>query len=286
MLHRSYAQHELSRALERYRALRCRRPRSTGASPTCAASTRRFAATAQTPDAAAPTMLDARRRRARRAYRERDQMSAARRDHVRAARRDHARLGSSSAATRSSPPTTRRVAARPARRRAEGRRPRAAALRPRRQPSTDGSLFWRLLVVAEAGSRFSLIEEYASRRRISKGYSTRRSSSSSSRREARVRLAAEPVAGDVALRHSPRARRARRRARLGRRRLRLEEGQGADPERPCRPGRHLARDRRLLRRRDAAPRLRHVPGAHRANTTSDFAFKGALRDTRRRCGAG
>jgi Fe-S cluster assembly protein SufD len=28
--------------------------------------------------------------------------------------------------------------------------------------STDGSLFWRLLVVAEAGSRFSLIEEYAS----------------------------------------------------------------------------------------------------------------------------
>ena len=28
--------------------------------------------------------------------------------------------------------------------------------------SPDGSLFWRLLVVAEAGSRFSLIEEYAS----------------------------------------------------------------------------------------------------------------------------
>jgi Fe-S cluster assembly protein SufD len=28
--------------------------------------------------------------------------------------------------------------------------------------STDGSLFWRLLVVAEEGSRFSLIEEYAS----------------------------------------------------------------------------------------------------------------------------
>ena len=30
---------------------------------------------------------------------------------------------------------------------------------------------------------------------------------------------------------------------------------------------------------DAAPRLRHLPGAHRArHTTSDFAFKGALRD--------
>ena len=44
-------------------------------------------------------------------------------------------------------------------------------------------------------------------------------------REARVRVAAEPLARDVALRHAPRARRARRRARLGRRRLRLEEGE-------------------------------------------------------------
>ena len=54
------------------------------------------------------------------------------------------------------------------------------------------------------------------------------------------------------------------RARLGRRRLRLEEGQDADPERPERPGRDLARHRRVLRRRRPAPRLRHVPGAHRA----------------------
>jgi Fe-S cluster assembly protein SufD len=34
-----------------------------------------------------------------------------------------------------------------------------------------GSLFWRLLVVAEAGSRFSLIEEYASARPDVRGYS-------------------------------------------------------------------------------------------------------------------
>src|SRR5215471_15568711 len=34
-----------------------------------------------------------------------------------------------------------------------------------------GSLFWRLLVVAEAGSRFSLIEEYASARPDTAGYS-------------------------------------------------------------------------------------------------------------------
>src|SRR3989442_216820 len=35
----------------------------------------------------------------------------------------------------------------------------------------DGSLFWRLLVVAEAGVRFSLIEEYASARPDVRGYS-------------------------------------------------------------------------------------------------------------------
>jgi Fe-S cluster assembly protein SufD len=35
----------------------------------------------------------------------------------------------------------------------------------------DGSLFWRLLVIAEEGSRFSLIEEYASARPDLRGYS-------------------------------------------------------------------------------------------------------------------
>ena len=41
-------------------------------------------------------------------------------------------------------------------------------------------------------------------------------------------------------------------------------GQGLDPERPRRPRRHLARHRRVLRRRVAAPRLRHVPAARGA----------------------
>src|SRR5437763_9172515 len=35
----------------------------------------------------------------------------------------------------------------------------------------NGSLFWRLLVVAEEGSRFTLIEEYASARPDLRGYS-------------------------------------------------------------------------------------------------------------------
>jgi hypothetical protein len=82
----------------------------------------------------------------------------------------------------------------------------------------------------------------------------------------------------VALRLAPRARRARRRARLGRRRLRLQARQGADPERPRRPGRHLARDRRLLR--DGEQHLDYDTfQEHIApDTESDFAFKGALRD--------
>ena len=55
------------------------------------------------------------------------------------------------------------LAARPARPGAEGRRARAAALRPDRRTSLEGgSLFWRLLVVAEPESRFTVIEEYTS----------------------------------------------------------------------------------------------------------------------------
>src|SRR5947209_2004297 len=74
----------------------------------------------------------------------------------------------------------------------------------------------------------------------------------------------QPAHRDVGFRFAPRAQRARRGARPGCRRVRLEEGQDADPERSQRPRRDLARDRRLLRRRLAASRLRHVPGAHRA----------------------
>ena len=44
-----------------------------------------------------------------------------------------------------------------------------------------GSLFWRLLIVAEAQSRFTVIEEYASARRSSPATRTRRSRSSSRR---------------------------------------------------------------------------------------------------------
>ena len=113
-----------------------------------------------------------------------------------------------------------------------------------------GSLFWRLLVVAEPESRFTLIEEYASAVARARGYSN-----------AAVEIVVEQAAKVeyVSVQNlsretwhfalAPRARRARRRARLGRRRLRLREGQDPDPERPRRPGRDVARDRRLLRRR-------------------------------------
>ena len=93
--------------------------------------------------------------------------------------------------------------------------------------------------------------------------------------------------GGVALRVVPRARRARRRARLGRGRLRLDARQGLDPERPRRPRRDLARHRRVLRRRVAAPRLRHVPAARGAGhdvATSPSRARSATR--RRPSGAG
>ena len=52
-------------------------------------------------------------------------------------------------------------------------------------------------------------------------------------------------------------------------------------------GRDLARDRRLLRRRRPAPRLRHVPGAHGAVDTSPTSPSRARSATRRPpCGAG
>ena len=59
----------------------------------------------------------------------------------------------------------------------------------------DGSLFWRLLVVAEEGARFSLIEEYASASPELRGYSNAAVELFvEPEREARVRLAAEPLA--------------------------------------------------------------------------------------------
>ena len=85
--------------------------------------------------------------------------------------------------------------------------------------------------------------------------------------------------GDLALRLPPRARRARRRARLGRRRLRLEEGQDRGSRTtspaPARP--------RASPVRTSPTATQHLDydtfQEHMApSTTSDFAFKGALRD--------
>ena len=162
-------------------------------------------------------------------------------------------------------------------RRASSSRSRSTCASATRRRS--GSLFWRLLVVAEEGSRFTLIEESASTDPELESYTNAvvevfveqaRSSSTSPSRTSRARPGTSPRT----TRGSARG----RRARLGRRRLRLAEGQDHDPEQARRAGRDLARDRRLLRRRRPAPRLRHAPGAQAPNTTSDFAFKGALRD--------
>ena len=214
--------------------------------------------------------LDARYRRRRR------RAASPRRDRDRA----RARMGSassrstthpsastrSSARTRSSPLTTRRcgsTACSSACRRASCSSSRSTS--GSRTPSTAARSSGACSSSPRRAAAFTLIEEYVSASPELAGYTNAAAELFVEQaREARVRLAPEPLAGDVALRLPPRARRARRRARLGRRRLRLEEGQGPDPERPRRPGRHLARHRRLLRRRRPAPRLRHLPGAHRA----------------------
>ena len=173
--------------------------------------------------------------------------------------------------------------ARPARPRPEGRRARASrsTCASRTRP-TASALFWRLLVVAEAGSRFSAdrgvlvhpipsVAGYSNaRRRALRRARTRRSSTSRCRtsRSETWHFASHRARG-----------RARRRARLGRRRLRLEEGQGPDRERPRRPGRDVARHGRVLRgRRRSISTTTRFQEHHAPNTTSDFAFKGALRD--------
>ena len=130
-----------------------------------------------------------------------------------------------------------------------------------------GSLFWRLLIVAEAQSRFTVIEEYTSASPELAGYSN-----------AAVEIIVEDGAKveyvsvqnlSQSTWHFGSASRDGRpgcRARLGRGWLRLGRRQGLDPERSRRPGCDVAGDGRLLRRPRAASRLRHVPGAHRART--------------------
>ena len=158
----------------------------------------------------------------------------------------------------------RRVGARPARPRPEGRRARTAVARPDHELDRG----WLPLLAAadrrragqpRLGDRGVCVDDAGALRLPERGGRDLRRG----RRQGRVRLRAERQPRDVALRQPPRADRARRRARLGRGRLRLEEGKDPDPERPRRPGRDLARHRRLFRRRRPAPRLRHVPGAHR-----------------------
>ena len=120
----------------------------------------------------------------------------ARGHHVRAARRITRACTSSSAGTRSSPRTTPRCGSTAC---SSSSRAASCSTQPlyvRIANAVDGgSLFWRLLVVAEDGSRFTLIEEYASatpdRRRL---LERRRRALRRARREARVRLAPEPLA--------------------------------------------------------------------------------------------
>ena len=154
--------------------------------------------------------------------------------------------------------------ARPTSRRASCSSSRCTCGSPTR--STGGSLFWRLLVVAEEGSQLH----------ADRGVRRRRRRSSSGYSNAAVELFVEQGAKleYVSLQNLSREtwHFASHHARVERDaeldwvagRLRLEEGQGPDPERPRRPGRDLARHRRVLRRRRPAPRLRHLPGAHRA----------------------
>ena len=95
------------------------------------------------------------------------------------------------------------------------------------------------------------------------------------------------VAGDLELRHASRHSREGRRARLGRRRLRLPARQGPHPQRPRRPGGDVARHRRVLRRRHAAPRLRHLPAAPRARRRPPTSPSRACSARRRAsCGEG
>ena len=72
--------------------------------------------------------------------------------------------------------------------------------------SSGGSLYWRMVVRADEGARFTLIEDLSSAaddtRRL---HERRRRALRRSGREDRVRLAPEPLQGDLALRPPPRA---------------------------------------------------------------------------------
>ena len=248
-----------------------------------------FSANGATEVVAAPALLEleAAGRRPRLRGRARDRPRA-RGDPLRAARRASAPRRARRLGREVRRAQRRRVGARPARPRPEGRRARAAAARADRQLGRG-----RLALLAAAdrrragqprlGDRGVRVDDArALRLPERRGRDLRRG-----RRQGRVRLGAERQPRDLALRQPPRADRARRRARLGRGRLRLEEGQDPDPERPRRPGRDLTRHRRLLRRRRPAPGLRHLPGAHRPEHDLGLRLQGrAARRVDARSGAG
>ena len=149
-----------------------------------------------------------------------------------------------------------------------------------------GSLFWRLLVDVEEGADVTLIEEYVSASSDLPGYSN---------------AAVELFVGQGAkLEYVSLQNLSRETWHFASHHARVERDaeldwvaggfgskKGRSASRTTSPARRdLARHGRVLRRRGAAPRLRHLPGAHRAHTTSDFAFKGRSAIARARCGAG
>ena len=263
MLHQRYAPRDELSCSSATGRCRCRRRRtSTGASPTSPGfDPDSFAADGATEIAAPPTLLEIDAagfaRVGEAGHRDR---ARARGRPLRARSRTTTRCCTrSSAGTRSSPRTTPRcgsTACSCTSRRAScsssrstcGSRTRSRAARSSGGCSSSPS--------RRAG--FTVIEEYVSsspelERLLERGRRDRRRAG----REGRVRLGAEPLPRDVALRLAPRAGRARRRARLGRGRLRLGEGQGADPERP----------RRAVARPRASP-ARTSPTARSTSTTT------------------
>ena len=145
-----------------------------------------------------------------------------------------------------------------------------------------GSLFWRLLVIAEEGSKFTLIEEYASATRSSPATRTPLSSSSSSRprssstsrcrtcprRPGTSRTTTRASSATPSSTGSP-AGLARRRARSGSRTT--SSGPGATSRVT---GAYFADGDQHL---DYDTFQEHIA----PSTESDFAFKGALRESAR-----
>ena len=178
----------------------------------------------------------------------------------------------SSARTRSSPRTTPRsgsTACSSTCRRASSSSSRSTSAIANSVPG--GSLFWRLLVVAEAESRFTRDRGVRVRRSRARGLlERRRRDLRRAGREARVRLASRTSRAGTwhfASHHA----RVERDAELdwvagG---FGSAQGQGPDPERPRRPGRDLAGDRRVLRRR-------------RRSTSTTTRSRSTSRRTRRR----